>query len=549
MKKKIFFVGHKNPDTDSVCSAIAYANLKKQLNQNAIACRLGPLNDETKYVLKRFEFENPMLINDARTQISDIEIDAPLTVNKNLTVKKTWDMILNSPRQDYCVVDENSKLVGMINSQTLAQVRIQGEEQTHELMKDVDLNSIAETVCGSIIQGVKNFKHNGRAYIITLTEGNSINSDFANSICILSDNIKMQKEIINAGASCLVISCGKEIDDEIILLAKKNDCAIISTTLDSMAIARVIYESFPIYHVMKQNIRTISQDEYVEDVLKKFIKSRDKSYPILDDLDNLIGTVSRYHLLKYNKKHFILIDHSAKNQSVHNIDRAYIEEIIDHHHIGDIQTTHPIYYRNQKCGCTSTIVAQLYKEHGIKPSKEIASLMLSAIISDTLHFKSATTTPVDVNIAEELSVISELDIDIYAQEMLNASVSLLDSTPKQILSRDLKKYEINNLNIAIGQTNYHNIDDLHKVLPDIKDFLEKEQESRDLDLLVMMFTQVTAEGSFLLYYGKYANLMGQLVESNIDENTGYDKNLISRKQQLIPKLSEFSVIFLISIYI
>ncbi len=468
----------------------------------------------------------------------DIKIDKPLTIHKSETINTTWKKILENPRQDFCVVDDDEKLVGVVNPQTLSQVRLKSEETVHALMKNASLNNIAVTVDGNISLNVEEFLHNGKVFIITLLEGHLYNTKFENSICILSDNIKMQKQIIEAGASCLVISCGKEVDQDVIKTAKAHNCAIISTSKDSMAIAQVIYESFSIDYIMKTNVKTIMQDEYVEDVLKKFIQSRDKSYPILDSNNDLIGTVSRYHLLKYNKKHFILIDHSAKNQSVSNIERAHIEEIIDHHHIGDIQTSHPIYYRNQKCGCTSTIVAQLYTENNIVPSKEIASIMLSAIISDTLHFKSSTTTKLDIEIANKLSEIAQLNIDEYAKEMLNASVSLLDSTPKQILNRDLKKYEINDLNIAIGQTNYHNIEDLQKVLPSIKEYVKVEQENKDLDLLVMMFTQVTAEGSFLIYYGDKSSVMNQLVETNIDEHTGYDKNLISRKQQLIPKLSE-----------
>ena len=288
---------------------------------------------------------------------------------------------------------------------------------------------------------------------------------------------------------------------------------------------------------MSRNPITFQDDEYVDDVAKKMANTRYRSYPVLDIEGKPVGAVSRYHLLNYRRKKFILVDHSAKNQAINNIDDAEIEEIIDHHHIGNIETSYPIFYRNQRCGCTCTIIAQLYKENGIIPSAQMAGIMMSAIISDTLHFKSATTTQLDKDIAYGLAEIAGVDLDHYADEMLSASVALKESTPTQILNRDLKTYDMGKYKIAIGQTNYKNIEDIQAILPAFRQQLEKEQTAKQFDLMVMMFSHIMAEGTMFVYSGPLSYVMDEIIDTKFDDNSGYDHEIISRKQQLMPKLS------------
>jgi manganese-dependent inorganic pyrophosphatase len=305
-----------------------------------------------------------------------------------------------------------------------------------------------------------------------------------------------------------------------------------------MAVATVIQESFPIKNVMTKDVIYFREDEYVEDVLSKMMQSRVRSYPVLDAEDNIVAAVSRFHMQNYKRKRFVLVDHSSQNQAIDNIMDASIEEIIDHHHIGDIQTEKPIYYRNMICGCTATIVSIIYQENGMLPDERHSGILLSAILSDTLHFKSATTKEIDILTANWLAKIAGIeDISAYATEMLSASVSLTDASPTEILNRDLKHYEMGKYKIAVGQTNYVNMADVQLILPEFKKNMEKEQEDMKLDLLVMAFTHVLAEGSMLLFYGPLSYVIRDLVEVKFDDNSGYDKDIISRKQQLIPKLS------------
>ncbi len=537
MQQYVYIVGHKNPDTDSICSALAYAELKQQLGVHAIPCRLGPLNEETKYVLKRFGLENPLLLKDARSQLRDIDIDEPTLITTKTSLKEAWDVLFKARNKSLFVLDEQQKLTGIVSTSNLASPRMMSDELMHKLMKTASLSALAKTINGEIDYEPKNFKTNGKVFIVTLNDGTKFEENFRHSITILSDGNRKQRQLLEMGTQCMIITCDQEISPDNLELARKQDCAVIRTPWDTMKVAKVINESFPVESLMSRNPITFQDDEYVDDVAKKMANTRYRSYPVLDIEGKPVGAVSRYHLLNYRRKKFILVDHSAKNQAINNIDDAEIEEIIDHHHIGNIETSYPIFYRNQRCGCTCTIIAQLYKENGIIPSAQMAGIMMSAIISDTLHFKSATTTQLDKDIAYGLAEIAGVDLDHYADEMLSASVALKESTPTQILNRDLKTYDMGKYKIAIGQTNYKNIEDIQAILPAFRQQLEKEQTAKQFDLMVMMFSHIMAEGTMFVYSGPLSYVMDEIIDTKFDDNSGYDHEIISRKQQLMPKLS------------
>ena len=540
MEDNILIFGHKNPDTDSICSALAYAEMKRRVGENAIACRLGPLNEETKFILKKFGFENPLLMKDARSQLRDIEMDTPNFINENASVNEAWKTIAKSNNISLFVMSDENKIVGILSTSNLSMVRMNEKKEMHRLMATASLQAISKTVEGSIVVEPTTYSDNGRVYVVTLNESSDYDQDFKGSICILSDGHQKQKQLINVGAKCLIITCNEQVDSEILRLATAKNCGIITTKLDTMAVATVVQESFAIKNIMTTDIIYFKDDEFVEDVASKMMKSRVRSYPVLDLEGNVIAAISRFHLQNYKRKRFVLVDHSAKNQAINNIMDASIEEIIDHHHIGDIQTEKPIFYRNMKCGCTATIISILYQENGLLPDEKYSGILLSAILSDTLNFKSATTTELDKVTASWLAKRAGIeDMDAYAKEMLSASVSLTDALPSELLNRDLKHYEMGKYKIAVGQTNYVNMADVQLILPEFKENMEKEQQDRKLDLLVMVFTHVLAEGSLLLFYGPLSYVMKDIVEINFDDNSGYDKDIISRKQQLIPKLSMY----------
>lgn len=533
---EIYVIGHKNPDTDSICSALAYSELKRHMGVNAIPIRLGPLNEETKYAIKKFDVEGPLLMKDARCRIKDIAMDYASTITKDTTAKEAWSLLFKARNKSLFVVDDGH-LIGIVSTSNLASTRMMNNVQLERLMSTSTLNSIAKTVDGKVVFRSSDFKHNGKVYIVTLVEGVQYKPDFENAVTILSDGTEKQMQTLQEGCKCMILTCGEHADKEVIKLAREKDCAVIETNLDTMKVARVIYDAFPVSEIMSKELVTFNDSEYVEDVSQKINKSRFRSYPVLNEKGALVGAISRYHIHNYKKKKFILVDHSERAQSIDNIMSAEIVEIIDHHHIGNIQTSYPIYYRNQKCGCTSTIIYQMFKENIVVPSRKMAAMMMSAIISDTLLFKSQTTTQQDIDAANELAEIVGIDLEEYAMEMLNASVALKDTSFTKIINRDLKTYSIGKYKVGISQTNYSNIEDIQLILKEFKEELVKQQEDNGYDLLIMMFTHVMAEGTMFVYSGPLSYIMAEVVKTVTDENTGFDPELISRKQQVMPKIS------------
>lgn len=538
MNNLIYVTGHKHPDSDSICSAITYANLLNQLGQEAVACRQGPLNEETKFILKRFNQENPLLLRDARTTLADIDLDEPTIISNKATVHHAWHVMLRTQNRSLFVVNEEDELCGVCTTSNLSAYRLQATREIDQLMATASLDDIAHTIGGTLVYRSKDFHTSGTVHIITLDGEEAKMFNLKDAICILSSGNQKQKELLEFGVKCMVITCGVHASPEVIELAKQKDCAIIETRDNSMHTAQAITESYTVEHIMSDNVIFFMENEYVSDVAAKMTKSRVRSYPVLNEFGKIVGAVSRYHTLNYNHRKIVLVDHSAKNQSMNHIEDAQIQAIIDHHHIGDITTDYPIMYRNVKCGCTCTIIYGLYKENGIEPSAEMSGLMMSAILSDTLNLKSATTTDMDRQAVQELSEKAGItNIEEYARMMLSASVDLKDSSPKDILYRDLKTYQVDQYNFAIGQTNFGHMEEVQLILPKFREYLEKEQKEKQLDLLLMLFTDVMGGGSVCVYYGPLSYVITDIIAVNFDDHYGFDESIVSRKQQLIPKLS------------
>ncbi len=541
MNENIYVIGHKHPDSDSICAAITYADLLIRTGSPAIACRQGPLNEETKFILKRFNQENPLLLTDARAMLKDIDLDPETIVYEDETVHHAWHVMLQTQNRSLFVKNKEGELCGICTTSDLSRVRIHPDADLEQLMSTCSLENIAHTINGTILVHPRHFHSNGRVHVITLEGKEAADFNLKGGISILSSSAEKQQLLLDEGVACMVITCGQKVSEHIRRQAAEKGIAIIETKTDTMNVARVITESYSVSEVMtpKDKIITFQDDEYVEDVAAKMMKSRVRSYPVLDARGNIVGGISRWHTRNYNKRKFVLVDHSAMNQTVNNIGNADLLAIIDHHHIGGITTQHPILYRNQRVGCTCTIIATMYQENNILPSHDMAGLLLSAILSDTLNFKSATTTQQDRDTVSWLSEIAGVeDVNAYAREMLGASVALSDSTPEDILYRDLKTYQIGKFTFAIGQTNYSHMEEVQKILPEFKEYLKNEQASKNLDLLVMLFTDVMGEGSMFIYDGPMSYVLSDILETTFDDNSGFDSGIISRKQQLMPRLSE-----------
>jgi len=518
---KTFVIGHKNPDTDSICASVAYAELKNILGFKCEAKRLGTLNEETKFAFKTFNVEAPDVLKDARCRLEDVELDKAIEINKNDSCNAAYNLVVQTNNRTLFVCD-NHKLIGIVSISDLTSIRLLNNKKREELLAKSSIRLIASDLNANIINETESFSINGKVSLYNPS------IDLKERIILISNKEDLDKIDDNVG---LVIYAGKE-------KVENKSFNLIETNMAIEDILRIIYEAIPVSLIMTSDYYSCNSKDYVDDVSSKIISTRFRCYPVIDDQGIIIGSISRYHLFNYKKHRFILVDHSSKSQTINNIDGAEIIEIVDHHHIGDITTTKPIYYRNQTCGCTCSIVYQLYKENNIVPRKEIAGLMLSAIISDTIYFISQTTTVLDINYAEELASIADVDLHDYAKKLLNASVKLKDADVVDIMTRDLKQYTFNGFKIAVGQTNYNNIQDVQSRQEEFKNELLKYQEDKGYHLLIMMFTSVKADGTLFYFFGPKSSCMFDILETKIDNHSCYDTNIISRKQQLIPLLSK-----------
>lgn len=537
MKTNIYITGHKNPDTDSICSSIAYADLKRQLGIDAIASRNGDINDETSFVLKKFNVPQPIYMNTATCSLRDIEIDEVILVKPDFTIKQAWKSISGTKNKSLFVVDHEDKLMGVVTMSNLSNVLMKECVDIRKLMAETSVQNIVDTLEGKLINDSENYKSNGQVHILVNSQYLNTEIDFRNSTVVLGNDLDLQKRVIEGGATCLVLVEDNAAEPEILTLAKENDCAVIMTPLSTIYVARLIYQSSPIHLIMTKNPVSFKISDMVDEVSKRMSKSRYRSYPILDEDRHVLGAVSRYHLFNYRKKQIVLVDHNEMSQSLENIHDADILEIVDHHRIGDIETLNPINFRNQTVGSTATIIAMIYKEKNIVPTKTMASLLCCAIISDTMNFNSPTTTEIDKVIGEELAKIARLDLDVLAREMFEAVATLKGKTFSEILYNDFKEYNMDGHKVAIGQINIVDSLELEVLRREFESYMGKINSINNYDILLMVFTNVDGSGSYFVSLGKLSWVVKEAFRKFYVDHD-FVKSIISRKKQIVPHLQE-----------
>lgn len=537
MKNNLYITGHKNPDTDSICSSIAYADLKRQLGIDAIASRNGDINAETAFVLKKFNVPQPIYMNTATCSLRDIEIDEVILVKPSYTIKQAWNSIAGTKNKSLFVVDEEEKLLGVVTMSNLSNVLMKECVDIRKLMAETSVQNIVDTLEGTLVNDSENYKSNGQVHILVNSEYLNTDIDFRTSTVVLGNDIDLQRRVIEGGATCLVLVEDNVVLPEIAQLAKENDCALIQTSLSTIYVARLIYQSSPIHLIMTKNPVSFKISDMVDEVSKRMSKSRYRSYPILDDDRHVLGAVSRFHLFNYRKKQIVLVDHNEMSQSLENIHDADIVEIIDHHRIGDIETLNPINFRNQTLGSTSTIIAMIYKEKNIVPTRTMAALMCCAIISDTMNFNSPTTTDVDRQIGEELAKIARLDLDDLSREMFEAVATLKGKTFSEILYNDFKEYNMDGHKVAIGQINIVDSLELEVLRREFESYMGKINSINNYDILLMVFTNVDGSGSFFVSLGKLAWVVKEAFRQYYGDHD-FVKSIISRKKQIVPHLQD-----------
>ncbi len=538
--RKVYVVGHKNPDTDSICSAIAYANLKqiigKEDENEYFPMRAGMLNEETQYVLKRFGVEEPRILANVHLRVQDVDVNRMSGISSHTSIKDAWAMMKDRNVYTLAVTDEQ-QLEGVITTSDIATSYMDVYDSRILAVARTQYQNIANTLDGEIVNG------NPHAYFVkgkvTVAASSPemmetyIEKD---DLVILGNRYESQLCAVELDASCLVICQGAQVSKTILKLAMERDIVIITTPHDTFTVSRLINQSIPVRHFMEKDGLTIFQTtDYVENIKDIMAKKRARDFPVIDKEGKFYGLISSRRLMDARNRRVIMVDHNEKTQAVDGIEEAEILEIIDHHRLGSLETVSPVYFRNQPVGCTATIIYDMYKENGVVPDKTIAGLLCSAIISDTLLFRSPTCTWLDRAAAEALAEIAEIKMEELAQDMFQAGSNLKGKTAEEICFQDFKDFTVSDVKFGVGQVNSMNAEELHEIKESVLPYLGQVANSKRLDMVFFMLTNIVDEVTELLCYGKGAK--EQVLEAfdlPADTEDILLRGVVSRKKQLIP---------------
>ena len=529
----IYVTGHRNPDTDSIVAAIAYANLRNAMGDREYkAARIGAVNDETQKLLDRFGFEPPPMVKTMRTQVRDLDFDRPPTLSRSVTMDLAWRTIRENELSSVPIINEDGTLFGMLSSGDIASYDIQ--TINHNRVEDVPLFNLLSVLEGSLVNeaGAPNGRVTGELFIALPQNFDDPALTNPGSILVCGNQPELIDRAIAAGVGCLIV-CRSDIRSEWMNCDKP--CCIISTPLSARRVSRVIYQALPVERVCEQKeIVSFHLSDYLDDVREIMAKSRFRSYPILDEDDRVVGTLSRFHLLNPRRKKLVLVDHNELAQSVPGLEQAEILEIIDHHRLADIQTRQPIRVRNEPVGSTNTIITAMYQENGVVPSPRMAGLMAGAILSDTVLFKSPTCTRRDVMMAERLARMAGINLEELGHSLF--SFGGWDKSAEELLFADYKEFHISGQDLAVSQIT---CDDSAEILTRADDFLAVMRECRQkkgFDFVLLMITDVLMEGSHLLYVGS-DEVIQQAFGVQPKDQRLFLPGVMSRKKQVIPMLT------------
>lgn len=535
--KKTYVIGHKNPDTDSICSAIAYANLKRQISDdNYRAKRAGVINEETQYILDRFGVEPPKLLSNVQLQVKDVDVNRTPGIKGNTSIKEAWTMMKEQNAYTIAVTD-GLKLEGIITTGDIATSYMDEYDSRILAKAKTQYQNIIDTVDGTAVTGdPQGYFVKGK--VVAAASSPEMLEDFIekDDLVILGNRYEVQLCAIELNVSCIIVCQGASIARTIKKMAEERGIVLISSPHDTFTVARLVNQSIPVKHFMtKEGLTIFRTTDYVEDIKQEMAKKRMRDFPVLDKKGNFYGLISSRRLMDASKKRVILVDHNEKTQTVDGIEEAEVLEIIDHHRLGGLETLGPVYFRNQPVGCTATIVYDMYKEHKIVPDKTTASLLCSAIISDTLLFRSPTATWIDQQAASELAEIAQIDMEELAQHMFQAGSNLKGKTAEEICFQDFKQFTVNDVKFGVGQINSMNPEELQEIKEILLPYLERAALRQKVHMVFFMLTNIVEESTELLCYGKGAR--EQMVEAfdlPLDTTEVILQGVVSRKKQLIP---------------
>ena len=533
----VYVTGHKNPDTDSVASAIAYAFYKRSKGIHAIPCRLGKLSAETKYLLNRFGFEEPMLLEDARKKLSEIDLDKPIAVHEDATIQETLELMKKYKQTYIGVVDDDNTFIGIVAKSDFVDIGLDDTAHGIEMLKQTPVSFMAKSISGQPIYEAPEPHINGKVSIIAITEKKLENYEIQDRVVILGDDPESQKALIRKGAGVLISVWTKEYRDDVIETAKEYNCSLIISGHGSMNTSRYIYFAPPVSLVMTRKFVFFYEDEYVEDTGRRMLEYRFRGFPVLTKEKKLVGYVSRYHVLRFRNKKIIMVDHNEFSQSVNSIEKAQILEVLDHHRINDFNSNQPVEFRNQIVGSTAAIITNIFQENRVQIMKEYAGILLGAILSDTMMFVSPTTTQVDRDAANLLAAIADVDIEEFGKELFSAAHSSETTLTEQVM-QDVKFFDVHGYKVMISQI----------IAAESNVYLEREKElmaiisntarKKELDVFVLAVTGIIDKGSRMYIAGEKARWLQDAFPNEEGELHSLQEGLLSRKKQIVPKVTE-----------
>lgn len=536
--EKIYVFGHKKPDTDSICSAIAYSKFKELMGYTNIKpYRLGKVSRETKFVLNYFKAEEPTYLGELSIQLKDLNLHKPVVISRNEPVRKVWQIIKSVPNNKLIpILDDYNKIEGVITIGDIAKLLLELPELEEENGYEISLKNLIESIDGKIVKNEYGFEIiEGRIIV-----GSDVRDDLnlTNKDVILTSSARYARKVLEAdNCGIVILSAGEKIEG-LDKIDSKNTC-LMYTDMPTYQAINYTTQSISVKSIMQSdNLEVFKSSDDVEEVVEIVADSAHRNFPVVDQDDNFIGILSRRHLINNKKKNVILVDHNEKGQTVNGIKFAKIMEIIDHHRIADVRTEAPLYMRSEPVGCTCTIIYKMYKENLIPVPKYIAGLMLGAILSDTLLFKSATCTSQDVNAAESLAKIAGVKINEFGQEMFKASTSLEGLTSYEILQTDIKPFAFGKNNVFVSQVNTMNINETSKLKPDFIKDMQELLKINKADLVLLCITDINLGGSELIAVGEDLSVARSAFNIPEDENSVYLNGVTSRKKQIIPMLSQ-----------
>ena len=547
-KRKTIVIGHKNPDTDSICSAICYANLKTSITgKEYVPCRAGHINEETQFVLNYFGVEAPELVSNVKTQVRDIEIRETAGVDRNISLKKAWNLMQDANVVTLPAVNANNVLEGLITVGDITKSYMNVLDSSILSKARTQYSNIIETLEGQLVIGEESAYFDQGKVLIAAANPDLMEYYIApHDLVILGNRYESQLCAIEMEADCIIVCEGAAVSMTIRKLAQERGCTVITTPYDTYTAARLINQSMPISYFMKtENLITFEDGDFIDDIKDVMASKRHRDFPILDKDGKYRGMISRRNLLGARGKQIVLVDHNEKNQAVDGIENAEILEIIDHHKLGTVETIAPVFFRNQPLGCTATIVYQMYNENSVPMDKKSAGLLCSAIISDTLLFRSPTCTEIDKMAALALAGEAGIDINQYAREMFSAGSNLKSKTDDEIFYQDFKRFNSGKVSFGVGQISSLNADELDSLKERLLPYLKKAHKEHGVDMMFFMLTNILNESTILLYEGTGA--LPMLTNAfHLEENTEEARDsasgtvelpgVVSRKKQLIPAI-------------